>query len=64
MGVEKGGVPTKKKGIRFFFCAHALYKKRYSLIFCVHALYKISSSRLKWFSSFKTNKSSNGQVDR
>ena len=30
--------------------------------FCAHALYKISSSWLKWFSSFKTNKRSNGQV--
>ena len=28
-------------------------KNRYSLIFCAHALYKISSSWLKWFSSFK-----------
>ena len=35
---------------------------RYSLIFCAHALYKISSSWLKWFSSFNTNKRSNGQV--
>ena len=35
---------------------------RYSLIFCVHALYKISSSWLKWLSSFNTNKRSNGQV--
>ena len=35
---------------------------RYSLIFCAHALYKFSSSWLKWFSSFNTNKRSNGQV--
>ena len=35
---------------------------RFSLIFCAHALYKISSSWLKWFSSFNTNKRSNGQV--
>ena len=35
---------------------------RYSLIFCAHALNKISSSWLKWFSSFNTNKRSNGQV--
>ena len=35
---------------------------RYSLIFYAHALYKISSFRLKWFSSFNTNKRSNGQV--
>ena len=35
---------------------------KYSLIFCAHALYKISSSWLKWFSSFNTNKRSNGQV--
>ena len=32
---------------------------RYSLIFCAHALYKISSSWLKRFSSFNTNKKSN-----
>ena len=32
------------------------------LIFCAHALYKISSSLLKWFSSFNTNKRSNEQV--
>ena len=35
---------------------------RYSLFFCAHALYKISTSWLKWFSSFNTNKRSNGQV--
>ena len=35
---------------------------RYSLMFCVHALYKISSSWLKWFSSFNTNKKRKGQV--
>ena len=35
---------------------------KYSLIFCDHALYKISSSWLKWFSSFNTNKRRNGQV--
>ena len=35
---------------------------RYSLIFYAHAVYKISSSWLKWFSSFNTNKRSNGQV--
>ena len=34
---------------------------RYSF-FCAQALYKISSSWLKWFSSFNTNKRSNGQV--
>ena len=34
----------------------------YSLIFCAHALYKISSSWLKWFSSFNTNKRCTGQV--
>ena len=34
---------------------------RYLLIFCAD-LYKISSSWLKWFSSFNTNKRSNGQV--
>ena len=32
------------------------------LFFCAHALHKISSSLLKWFSSFNTNKRSNGQV--
>ena len=31
-------------------------------LFCAHALYKISCSWLKWFSSFNTNKRSNGQV--
>ena len=35
---------------------------RYSPIFCAHALYNISSSWLKWFSSFNTNKRSNRQV--
>ena len=35
---------------------------RCSLIFCAHALYKISSAWLKWFSSFNTNKRSNGWV--
>ena len=37
-------------------------KNRYSPNFCAHALYKISSSWLKWFPSFNTNKRSNGQV--
>ena len=35
---------------------------RYALIICAHALYKISSSWLKCFSSFNTNKMCNGQV--
>ena len=35
---------------------------RYSLFFCANALYKISSSWVKWSSSFNTNKRSNGQV--
>ena len=35
---------------------------RNSPIFCAHALYKISGSWLEWFSSFNTNKRSNGQV--
>ena len=48
---ERGGVPTEKKNTE---------NNRYSLIFCAHALYKISSSWLKWFSSFNTNKRSNG----
>ena len=53
---EEGESNRKKK--------HKKQKKnnRYSLIFCAHALYKISSSWLKWFSSFNTNKRSNGQV--
>ena len=48
VGGRRRGIPTKKN------------KKtnRYSL----HALYKISSSWLKWFSSFNTNKRSNRQV--
>ena len=32
------------------------------LFFCAHALYKISSSWLKWLSSFNANKMGNGQV--
>ena len=43
-----GFQPKKTIGIRLFFCAHGLYK--------------ISSSWLKWFSGFNTNKRSNGQV--
>ena len=35
---------------------------RYLLIFCAHALYKISSSWLKCFSTFNTNKRGNRQV--
>ena len=35
---------------------------RYSLVSCAHALYKVSSSWLKWFSSFNTNKRSKEQV--
>ena len=50
------GIPTKKKKN-----THTK-TNRYSLIFCAHALYKISSSRLKWFSRFNTNKRSNRQV--
>ena len=48
--VERRGIPTGKKN------------NGHSLIFCAHALYKISSSWLKWFSSFNTNKRSNEQV--
>ena len=44
------GIPTGEKN------------NRYSLIYCALPLYKISSSWLKWFSSFNTNKRSNGQV--
>ena len=35
---------------------------RYSLIFCAHALYKISSSWLKCFFRFNTNKRNYGQI--
>ena len=48
--MKRRGFPTEKKS------------NMYSLIFCAHALYKILSSWLKWFSSFNTNKRSNGQV--
>ena len=51
-GVGVGGVPTEKKKTQ--------KNNRYSLIFCAHALYKISSAWLKWFSTFNTNKRSNG----
>ena len=47
-------IPTEKK--------ENTKNNRCSLIFCAHALYKISSSWLKWFSSFNTNKWSNGPV--
>ena len=47
-GGGEGDFRQKKIGIRLLFCAHALYK--------------ISSSWLKRFSSFNTNKMSNGQV--
>ena len=53
VGGGGGGLQPKKKTTK---------NNRYSLIFCAHALYKISSSWLKWFSSFNTNKRSNGQV--
>ena len=52
-GGEGGGDPNKKKNTK---------NNSYSLIFNAHALYKISSSWLQWFSSFNTNKRSNGQV--
>ena len=55
-GGERGeGDSNRKK-------KHTKKNNRYSLIFCAHALYKISSSWLKWFSSFNTNKRSNGKV--
>ena len=58
-GRERGGGggfhPEKKENTK---------NNRYSLTFCAHALYKISSSWRKWFSSFNTNKRSNGQVRR
>ena len=49
------GLPTEKK-------KENTKNNRYLLIFCAHALYKISSSWLKWFSSFNTNKRSNEQA--
>ena len=52
-GVEEGDSYRKKENTK---------NNRYSLIFCAHAVYKISSSWLKWVSSFNTNKRSNGQV--
>ena len=47
---EEGDSNRKKENIK---------NNRYSLIFCAHALHKISSSWLKWFSCFNTNKRSN-----
>ena len=55
-GEGGGGIPTEEK--------ENIKNNGYSLIFCAHALYKISSSWLKWFSSFNTNKRSNAQVRR
>ena len=52
-GGRRRGISTEKKHTK---------NNRYSLTFCAHALYKISSSWVKWFSSFNTNKRSNGQV--
>ena len=56
-GGEGGGwrrrIPTEKNKTQ---------NNRYLLIFCAHAPYTISSSWLKRFSSFNTNKRSNGQV--
>ena len=52
-GGAGGGFQPEKKHTK---------NNRYSLTFCARALYKISSSWLKWFSSFNTNKWSNGQV--
>ena len=51
--VEEGDSNRKKENTK---------NNKYLLIFCAHALYKISNSWLKWFSSFNTNKRSNGQV--
>ena len=53
-GGEEGDSNRKKENTK--------KNNRYSLIFYAHAVYKISSSWLKWFSSFNTNKRSNGQV--
>ena len=52
-GGRRGDSNLKKKKTK---------NNRYSLIFCAHALYKISSAWQNWFSSFNTNKTSNGQV--
>ena len=57
-GRERGGggvfQPKQKKTQK--------QNNRHSLNFCAHALYKFSSSWLKWFSSFNTNKRGIGQV--
>ena len=70
MNFDKESKSEEKKNLFFFFLGGGgeggekenTKNNRYSLIFCAHALYKISSSWLKWFSSFNTNKRSNGQV--
>ena len=51
--VGRGEILTKKKN---------KINITYLFIFCAYALYKISSSWLKWLSSFKTNKRGYGQV--
>ena len=56
-GEEEGG----GRGDLGFQPKKTIKYKSYLLIFCAHALYRISSSWLKWFSSFNTNKRSNGQ---
>ena len=44
-----------KKGHNFAIQGLTEKKNKFSLIFCTDATYKISSSYLKWFSSFATN---------
>ena len=53
---ERGGDSNRKKKTQ-----KKTIENRCSLIFSAHDLYKISSSWLKWFYSFNTNKKSNGQ---
>ena len=63
-------ISTKNPNLKIFFLVgrgwgEVLTKKitnMYLLIFCARALYKISSSWLKWFSSYNTNKKGNRQV--
>ena len=52
-----------KKGHNFAIQGPTVKKNTCSLIFCTDAIYKISSSWLKRFSSFTTNKRRNGQTD-
>ena len=60
--VGGGGVRVRGGGGGFQPEKENTKNNRYSLIFCAHAQKKVSSSWLKWFSSFNANKKSNGQV--